>query len=101
MNPLIRGLFNRFKDAEELALSEADAFELFVASLVLGDDLLSQVEITDLLLDLDASSAERQELSRPALSTPVRLGNSDASREHNEHLRQVVGDSDIRRMHGS
>jgi len=52
MNPLIQGLFNRFRAAEELlALNDADAFELFAASLVLGNDLLSQVESTDLLLD--------------------------------------------------
>ncbi|PGH45900.1 hypothetical protein COO58_16870 [Micromonospora sp. WMMA1996] len=52
MNPLIRGLFNKFRESEELAtLADSDAFELFAAKLALGDDLLSQVSLTDLLLD--------------------------------------------------
>ncbi len=52
MNPLIQGLFKQFREEEELLqLSDADAFELFSASLLLSDDLLAQVETTDLLLD--------------------------------------------------
>lgn len=52
MNPLIQGLFKKFRESEELLeLPDADAFELFAASLILTDDLLSQVEKTDLLLD--------------------------------------------------
>jgi hypothetical protein len=52
LNPLIAGLFDEFLKREELdQLSDSDAFELFVANLVLGDDLFTQVEATDLLLD--------------------------------------------------
>jgi hypothetical protein len=52
MNPLVQGLFNQFRQAEELStLRDSDAFELFAASLVLPDDILLQVEKTDLLLD--------------------------------------------------
>lgn len=52
MNPLIQGLFNEFRKSEELqTLGESDAFELFCANLVLRDELLGQVEGTDLLLD--------------------------------------------------
>jgi hypothetical protein len=52
MNPLIAGLFANFKASEELGgLPEDDAFELFVAAQVLPDDLLEQVQTTDLLLD--------------------------------------------------
>jgi hypothetical protein len=54
MNPLIAGLFAEFRKREELdELTEADAFELFVANLVLGDDLFSQAAATDFLLDQD------------------------------------------------
>ncbi len=52
MNPLIAGLFAEFRKREELDdLSDSDAFELFVANLVLGDDLFTQAAATDLLLD--------------------------------------------------
>jgi len=41
MNPLVQGLFNKFRETEELLkLSDADAFELFATSLILPDDLL-------------------------------------------------------------
>ena len=52
MNPLIAGLFGNFRASEELeGLPEDDAFELFIAAQLLPDDLLEQVQITDLLLD--------------------------------------------------
>lgn len=52
MNPLIQGLFNKFRKTEELEnLGDADAFEIFVASIALPDDLLSQAAKTDFLLD--------------------------------------------------
>lgn len=52
MNPLISGLFESFKTAQELeGMSESDAFELFVGSQLFADDLLEQVPISDLLLD--------------------------------------------------
>ncbi|MET9001463.1 AIPR family protein [Amycolatopsis sp. NPDC004169] len=52
MNPLIQGLFSKFREAEELdKLSDSDAFELFAASIMLPDDLLSQAAKTDFLLD--------------------------------------------------
>lgn len=55
MNPLIAGLFRTFKEAEELeSLKEDDAFEIFAASLAFPDELLAQVEKTDLLLDSGA-----------------------------------------------
>ena len=52
MNPLIGGLFSTFKQSEELeSVKDDDAFELFSASLALPNELLEQVEKTDLLLD--------------------------------------------------
>lgn len=52
MDPLIRGLFKQFRESNGLeAMREDDAFELFSASLLLRDDLLDQVELTDLLMD--------------------------------------------------
>lgn len=52
MNPLIKGLFKEFRRTQELEqFKDSDAFELFAASLVLSDDVLSQVQMTDLLLD--------------------------------------------------
>jgi hypothetical protein len=55
MNPLVQGLFNKFRESEELqALSDDDAFELFSASLFLPDNLLAQSEKTDFLLDAGA-----------------------------------------------
>lgn len=52
MNPLIGGLFATFRQSEELeSIKDDDAFELFSASLALPDELLAQVEKTDLLLD--------------------------------------------------
>lgn len=52
MNPLIRGLFDSFRKAQELtAMREDDAFELFAASLALPDDTLAQTELSNLLLD--------------------------------------------------
>jgi hypothetical protein len=55
MNPLIDGLVNSFRDSNELGeLAPSDVFELFAGSLVLGEQLVSQVELTDLLLDKHA-----------------------------------------------
>ncbi|WP_427763748.1 AIPR family protein [Streptomyces sp. DSM 41931] len=52
MNPLIKGLFKKFREEEELIeINDADAFELFAASLILPEDLTSQVQKSDLLLD--------------------------------------------------
>ncbi|WP_406219747.1 AIPR family protein [Streptomyces decoyicus] len=52
MNPLIQGLFKKFREEEDLLnIRDSDAFELFTASLILPDDLLSQVQMSDLLLD--------------------------------------------------
>lgn len=52
MNPLLRGLFDQFRAAEELgSLGEADAFELFAASLTVPTDVLLQTSLMDLLLD--------------------------------------------------
>jgi len=43
VNPLVQGLFNKFRETEDLLkLSDADAFELFATSLILPDDLLAQ-----------------------------------------------------------
>lgn len=51
-NPLISGLFQQFKATEELGtLKNSDAFELFIASLLLPDEVLQQIPLTDLLLD--------------------------------------------------
>ncbi|GAA1887953.1 hypothetical protein [Actinomadura bangladeshensis] len=55
MNPLIRGLFKKFREEEELtALKDSDAFELFSAALILPDTVLSQAEMSDFLLDTGA-----------------------------------------------
>lgn len=52
MNPLVRGLFQQFIDSDELSsLSEADAFELFSASLALPSAIISQAPLTDFRLD--------------------------------------------------
>jgi hypothetical protein len=52
MNPLVGGLFNQFRETENLHdMSDSDAFELFAAHLTLPDAILSQSELTDLLLD--------------------------------------------------
>ncbi|KQX72669.1 AIPR family protein [Aeromicrobium sp. Root472D3] len=52
MDPLIRGLFKQFREGQGLEqMREDDAFELFAASLLLRDDLLDQVELSDLLMD--------------------------------------------------
>ncbi|MFF0613239.1 AIPR family protein [Nocardia tengchongensis] len=52
MDPLIKGLFKKFRENNELEqMKESDAFELFAANLLLRDELLDQVEMTDLLLD--------------------------------------------------
>jgi AIPR protein len=52
VNPLLQGLFKKFRETEELhSLKESSAFELFAASLVLSNDLLAQAERTDFLLD--------------------------------------------------
>ncbi|MET7949430.1 AIPR family protein [Micromonospora sp. NPDC005324] len=52
MEPLIKGLFKEFRSTHELlAMSESDAFELFIATLLIRDDVLDQVGMTDLLLD--------------------------------------------------
>jgi hypothetical protein len=52
VNPLVQGLFNKFRETEDLLkLRDADAFELFATSLILPDDLLAQAEKTDFLLD--------------------------------------------------
>ncbi|MFR9790516.1 AIPR family protein [Streptomyces sp. MB22_4] len=55
MNPLIQGLFKKFREEEELLeISNADAFELFAASLLLPEGLIAQVQKSDLLLDQGA-----------------------------------------------
>lgn len=52
MDPLINGLFKDFRQSNELVhMDDSDAFELFAATLILRDDLLDQIEMTDLLLD--------------------------------------------------
>ncbi|MEU6300522.1 AIPR family protein [Streptomyces erythrochromogenes] len=52
MNPLIQGLFKKFREEEEiLDIRDSDAFELFAASLILPDDILTQVQMSELLLD--------------------------------------------------
>lgn len=52
MDPLIAGLFKNFRENNELLdMKDSDAFELFVATLLFRDDLLDQVDMTDLLLD--------------------------------------------------
>ncbi|WP_201790534.1 AIPR family protein [Prescottella equi] len=52
MDPLIKGLLNNFrKEYELLEMDEADSFELFIAFNLFRDDILDQVELTDLLLD--------------------------------------------------
>jgi len=59
MNPLVQGLFNKFRETEELLqLTDADAFELFATSLILPDDLLAQAEKTDFLLDSGATGID-------------------------------------------
>ncbi|MFF5778465.1 AIPR family protein [Streptomyces virginiae] len=55
MNPLIKGLFKKFREEEELnEIGDADAFELFAATLILPEDLIAQVQKSDLLLDQGA-----------------------------------------------
>lgn len=52
MDPLLSGLFKKFKRSNELDhVSDADAFEMFAAKLVLKDDLTDQAVLSDLLLD--------------------------------------------------
>ena len=52
MDPLLSGLFKKFKRSNELdQVSEDDAFEMFAAKLVLKDDLTDQAVLSDLLLD--------------------------------------------------
>ncbi|GAA4399427.1 AIPR family protein [Tsukamurella soli] len=52
MDPLIRGLFKAFRTSNELTqIKESDAFEVFVGALLLHDDILTQTELSDLLLD--------------------------------------------------
>lgn len=52
MDPLLSGLFKKFKQSNELeGVSESDAFEMFAAKLVLRDDLTEQATLSDLLLD--------------------------------------------------
>lgn len=52
MDPLIKGLFRKFRQDHALeTMRESDAFELFIAALILRDDLLDQFDMTDLLLD--------------------------------------------------
>ncbi|CAM4056346.1 AIPR family protein [Janibacter anophelis] len=59
MNPLVRGLFERFIESEELqSVSESDAFELFAASLGLPDGLIAQAPLTDFSLDPGAPGVD-------------------------------------------
>lgn len=52
MDPLLSGLFKKFKQSNELEeVSESDAFEMFAAKLVLRDELTDQATLSDLLLD--------------------------------------------------
>jgi hypothetical protein len=52
VDPLVKGLFREFRETQDLtAMSEPDAFELFVAALLLPTDVLDQIEMSDLLLD--------------------------------------------------
>lgn len=53
MNPLLQGLFKEFCTAEglEKVSKEPAAFELFATTLILPNDLLTQAEKTDFLLD--------------------------------------------------
>lgn len=52
MDPLVKGLFSEFRRDHNLeGMADGDAFELFAAKLMLREDLLDQVELTDLLLD--------------------------------------------------
>ncbi|UOQ58765.1 AIPR family protein [Leucobacter allii] len=52
MDPLLSGLFKKFKESNELGdVSDSDAFEMFAAKLVLRDDLTDQVTLSELLLD--------------------------------------------------
>lgn len=59
VNPLIAGLFAEFRKQHELdELAPDDAFELFAAHLLLSDELLSQCELSDLLLDAGATGVD-------------------------------------------
>jgi len=52
VDPLLNGLFKKFKEDNELEnVSDSDAFEMFAAKLVLKDDLTEQSALSDLLLD--------------------------------------------------
>lgn len=52
MDPLLAGLFKQFTIDNALeTMKSSDAFELFVTTLLLPDDLLDQRELTDFLLD--------------------------------------------------
>lgn len=52
MDPLLRGLFNQFRQSNELEdIPGSDAFELFAAKLMLRDELTDQSPLSDLLLD--------------------------------------------------
>jgi hypothetical protein len=52
VDPLLNGLFKEFKESNELDnMPDNDAFELFVAKLVLRDELTEQTALSDLLLD--------------------------------------------------
>lgn len=52
MDPLLAGLFKQFITDNALEkMKKSDAFELFVATLLLPDDLLDQRQLSDFLLD--------------------------------------------------
>lgn len=95
MNPLIRGLFGNFVQAQGLEqMSEDDAFELFAASLILRDDLLDQVQLTELLLDpstpgIDIALLDVNGQIVSNSSEAIELCDSLPSLEVNLHLIQV------------
>lgn len=59
MDPLLSGLFKKFKEDNELTgVKDSDAFEMFTAKLLLRDDLTEQETLSDLLLDPDTPGVD-------------------------------------------
>lgn len=59
MDPLLSGLFKKFREDNELTdARDSDAFEMFVARLILRDDLTGPETLSDLLLDRDTPGVD-------------------------------------------
>ncbi|MGW0026839.1 AIPR family protein [Rhodococcus sp. NPDC003383] len=112
MDPLISGLLGNFRKEYELQeMNEADAFELFIAVHLFREDILDQVELTDLLLDenvigvdlallevngaIVASPAEVEEICKKSNSLDVRLELTQVKRAPKVHTAEILSFGDI------